>query len=55
VCLFIHDQHHRYEKLIAGYRTGFGFHALNDAAELIRKAGLEAMGVAAWDGPATKD
>lgn len=29
----------------------FGFQALNDAVEPIRKAGLESMGVAAWDGP----
>ena len=29
----------------------FGFQALNDAVEPIRKAGLAAMGVADWDGP----
>ena len=29
----------------------FGFQALNDASEPIRKAGLEAMGVSDWDGP----
>ncbi|MDH3650987.1 MAG: SDR family oxidoreductase [Saprospiraceae bacterium] len=29
----------------------FGFQALNDAAEPIRKAGLESMGIAEWDGP----
>ena len=28
----------------------FGFQALNDASEPIRKAGLEAMGVSDWDG-----
>ncbi len=29
----------------------FGFQALNDATEPIRKAGLEGMGVGDWDGP----
>ena len=29
----------------------FGFQALNDATDPIRKAGLAAMGVADWDGP----
>lgn len=29
----------------------FGFQALNDATEPIRKAGLEGMGIAGWDGP----
>ncbi len=29
----------------------FGFQALNDATEPIRKAGLEGMGVGGWDGP----
>jgi len=36
-------------RTIAG--LDFGFQALNDATEPIRKAGLEAMGVAGWDGP----
>lgn len=36
-------------RTIAG--LDFGFQALNDATEPIRKAGLEAMGVADWDGP----
>lgn len=36
-------------RTIAG--LDFGFQALNDAVEPIRKAGLEAMGVASWDGP----
>ncbi|MEM1096453.1 MAG: SDR family oxidoreductase [Bacteroidota bacterium] len=36
-------------RTIAG--LDFGFQALNDASEPIRKAGLEAMGIAAWDGP----
>ncbi len=36
-------------RTIAG--LDFGFQALNDAAEPIRKAGLEAMGVGNWDGP----
>ena len=35
-------------RTIAG--LDFGFQALNDAAEPIRKAGLEMMGVADWDG-----
>ena len=30
----------------------FGYQALNDATEPIRKAGLEAMGISDWDGPA---
>lgn len=37
-------------RTIAG--LDFGFQALNDATEPIRKAGLEAMGIGAWDGPA---
>jgi len=50
-----------YEKLIdmpAGSRPlrtiaglDFGFQALNDVTEPIRKAGLAAMGLAEWDGP----
>ena len=36
-------------RTIAG--LDFGFQALNDATEPIRKAGLEAMGVSNWDGP----
>ena len=36
-------------RTIAG--LDFGFQALNDAAEPIRKAGLESMGIAEWDGP----
>ena len=36
-------------RTIAG--LDFGFQALNDAVEPIRKAGLEAMGIADWDGP----
>ncbi len=36
-------------RTIAG--LDFGFQALNDAAEPIRKAGLESMGIADWDGP----
>ncbi len=36
-------------RTIAG--LDFGFQALNDAAEPIRKSGLEAMGIAEWDGP----
>lgn len=36
-------------RTIAG--LDFGFQALNDATEPIRQAGLEAMGVAEWDGP----
>ncbi len=36
-------------RTIAG--LDFGFQALNDASEPIRKAGLEAMGVGHWDGP----
>ena len=35
-------------RTIAG--LDFGFQALNDAAEPIRKAGLESMGIADWDG-----
>jgi short-subunit dehydrogenase len=37
-------------RTIAG--LDFGFQALNDATEPIRKAGLESMGVGGWDGPA---
>ncbi|MEM8601219.1 MAG: SDR family oxidoreductase [Bacteroidota bacterium] len=36
-------------RTIAG--LDFGFQALNDATDPIRKGGLEALGVAAWDGP----
>ena len=36
-------------RTIAG--MDFGYQALNDATEPIRKAGLEAMGLADWDGP----
>jgi NAD(P)-dependent dehydrogenase (short-subunit alcohol dehydrogenase family) len=36
-------------RTIAG--LDFGFQALNDATDPIRKAGLESMGVAEWDGP----
>ncbi|MDJ0758155.1 MAG: SDR family oxidoreductase [Woeseiaceae bacterium] len=36
-------------RTIAG--LDFGFQALNDAAEPIRLAGLESMGIADWDGP----
>ena len=36
-------------RTIAG--LDFGFQALNDASEPIRKGGLEALGVAEWDGP----
>ena len=36
-------------RTIAG--LDFGFQALNNAAEPIRKAGLESMGIAEWDGP----
>ncbi|MDJ0918035.1 MAG: SDR family oxidoreductase [Woeseiaceae bacterium] len=36
-------------RTIAG--LDFGVQALNDAAEPIRKAGLESMGIADWDGP----
>ncbi|MEM6784670.1 MAG: SDR family oxidoreductase [Bacteroidota bacterium] len=36
-------------RTIAG--LDFGFQTLNDATEPIRKGGLEAMGIAAWDGP----
>ena len=36
-------------RTIAG--LDFGFQALNDASEPIRKAGLESMGIANWDGP----
>ncbi len=31
----------------------FGYQALNDATETIRKQGLEAMGISEWDGPAS--
>ena len=37
-------------RTIAG--LDFGFQAINDAAEPIRKGGLEAMGISGWDGPA---
>ncbi len=37
-------------RTIAG--LDFGFQALNDAVEPLRKASLEGMGVAEWDGPA---
>lgn len=36
-------------RTIAG--LDFGFQAVNDATEPIRKAGLEGMGIGAWDGP----
>ncbi len=36
-------------RTIAG--LDFGFQAINDATEPIRKAGLEAMGISEWDGP----
>jgi NAD(P)-dependent dehydrogenase (short-subunit alcohol dehydrogenase family) len=36
-------------RTIAG--LDFGFQAINDATEPIRKAGLEGMGIGAWDGP----
>jgi NAD(P)-dependent dehydrogenase (short-subunit alcohol dehydrogenase family) len=36
-------------RTIAG--LDFGFQALNDAVEPFRKAGLENLGIAAWDGP----
>ncbi|MEM7433994.1 MAG: SDR family oxidoreductase [Myxococcota bacterium] len=36
-------------RTIAG--LDFGFQAMNDASEPIRKAGLEAMGLTEWDGP----
>jgi len=36
-------------RTIAG--LDFGFQALNDATDPIRKAGLAAMGIEAWDGP----
>ncbi len=36
-------------RTIAG--LDFGFQALNDAVEPIRKAGLESMGLTDWDGP----
>ena len=36
-------------RTIAG--LDFGFQELNDASEPIRKAGLESMGIADWDGP----
>lgn len=31
----------------------FGFQALNDASEVIRKQGLESMGISDWDGPSS--
>jgi hypothetical protein len=37
--------------LITGCSSGFGFQALNDAVEPIRKVGLESMGLADCDGP----
>jgi len=37
-------------RTIAG--LDFGYQSLNDAVEPIRKAGLESMGIAAYDGPA---
>jgi len=37
-------------RTIAG--LDFGFQALNDATDPIRRAGLEGMGIEAWDGPA---
>lgn len=40
---------HRPLRTIAG--LDFGFQALNDATEPVRKAGLEGMGIGAWDGP----
>lgn len=36
-------------RTIAG--LDFGFQAINDAIEPIRKAGLEGMGISEWDGP----
>ena len=36
-------------RTIAG--LDFGFQALNDATEPIRKGGLEGMGLSDWDGP----
>ena len=36
-------------RTIAG--LDFGFQTLNDPTEPIRKAGLESMGIADWDGP----
>jgi hypothetical protein len=39
-------------RTIAG--LDFGFQALNDAVEPIRKAGLEGMGISEWDGPSKK-
>ncbi|MDN3205547.1 SDR family oxidoreductase [Algoriphagus sediminis] len=36
-------------RTIAG--LDFGFQAMNDATEPIRKAGLEGMGISEWDGP----
>ncbi len=39
-------------RTIAG--LDFGFQALNDATEPIRKAGLEAMGIGDWDGAASQ-
>lgn len=40
---------HRPLRTIAG--LDFGFQALNDAAEPIRKNGLKSMGIEDWDGP----
>jgi NAD(P)-dependent dehydrogenase (short-subunit alcohol dehydrogenase family) len=40
-------------RTIAG--LDFGFRAVNDATEPIRKAGLEAMGIANWDGPVSEN
>ncbi|MCZ4409082.1 SDR family oxidoreductase [Cryomorphaceae bacterium 1068] len=40
-------------RTIAG--LDFGFQALNDATEPIRKAGLEGMGIGEWDGPKPKE
>ncbi len=36
-------------RTIAG--LDFGFQALNDASDPVRRAGLESMGIADWDGP----
>ena len=44
---------HRPIRTIAG--LDFGFQALNDTTEPIRKAGLEGMGIGAWDGPKAKE
>ncbi len=43
---------HRPLRTIAG--LDFGAQALNDAVEPLRKAGLEEMGAADWDGPRAK-